>query len=758
MDPSSVRADDASAIERTTIAKEKLGKLTHIRIHPARVVIPESNRVRRGGYASVAVATLLPLEKSDRLPYGPGDDTSSLSTKDGTHVAVKRLTILDNTDLSGLLRAFVREIGIVASIRHPNIVRLLGFVEDIQGRIAWMIFPWEANGNIREFLSSRRLTVPERISLINDVVTGVEYLHSREPPIWHGDLKSLNILVNDEGGAVVTDFGSARVLSDRDTKRPNSEPVSLFEPTPIPDDDNGFTGSERPELITVLRALTGPAWSTRWASPERLNGQSPDLPSDIWALGWVCWEVMTDSLPFHGISNDANIILRVVTGKLPPIGENEHMAQIRALCGLLLDCWNPDPNRRPTASDCLRIISYMPMSVPPRSSQDDDTSISSFALLMALGQMHLRQSNQSTALQMLQHALDIARANAEEPRIAAALNGIGEIKILLNKPLEATSFYEEALDLSSRAGDDWEQANALHGLGRVYAQQDRIEEAISAHTDAKTVCVRIGNHLGEANALNRLGGLYVREQQYTEATSAYEAAKEIFNSIQNEQGKGASACGLGDVYSFQGRFEEAIPMYEEAREIFSRIGEDRGAGKATNYLAAVYRSQTRYSEAISEYEKALNIFSGMQGGEFGKLEALMGLGGIYKKQGQYQKTASTYNGILNIYAALGDQRGRAKAMIKLATVYRQQSRHSEAGPLFVEAEQICISLQDWVGKAKATRGLGLTLISEQRYAEAMPPLNDALLIFQLYGLSEAAAECTAILQRLDSQLASAQVE
>lgn len=65
-------------------------------------------------------------------------------------------------------QAFVREIGIVASIRHPNIVRLVGFVEDIQNGIAWMIFPWEANGNIREFLSLRQVTVPERISLVSD--------------------------------------------------------------------------------------------------------------------------------------------------------------------------------------------------------------------------------------------------------------------------------------------------------------------------------------------------------------------------------------------------------------------------------------------------------------------------------------------------------------------------------------------------------------------------------------------------------------
>ncbi|KIO31138.1 hypothetical protein M407DRAFT_49917, partial [Tulasnella calospora MUT 4182] len=48
-----------------------------------------------------------------------------------------------------------------------------------------------------------------------DIMSGIEYIHTREPPICHGDLKSLNILVDSECCAVLTDFGSARVLKDR---------------------------------------------------------------------------------------------------------------------------------------------------------------------------------------------------------------------------------------------------------------------------------------------------------------------------------------------------------------------------------------------------------------------------------------------------------------------------------------------------------------------------------------------------------------
>ncbi|KAG9021737.1 hypothetical protein FS837_007017, partial [Tulasnella sp. UAMH 9824] len=75
-----------------------------------------------------------------------------------------------------------------------------------------MVFSWEKNGNLREFVRSANWELPERVSLISDVAAGLGYLHRRNPPICHGDLKSLNILVNAENRAVITDFGSARAV------------------------------------------------------------------------------------------------------------------------------------------------------------------------------------------------------------------------------------------------------------------------------------------------------------------------------------------------------------------------------------------------------------------------------------------------------------------------------------------------------------------------------------------------------------------
>ncbi|KIO18468.1 hypothetical protein M407DRAFT_225548, partial [Tulasnella calospora MUT 4182] len=187
-------------------------------------------------------------------------------------------------------QTFANELHVLDGLDHPNIIKLAGFVEDIKNRIAWLVFPWEANGNVREFLLSGKWELPERVSLIKDVVDGLEYLHTRQPPIRHGDLKSLNILVNSDHRAVITDFGSARIQTEaRGSETTASSPRRQAASTNVPHYDGC------PE-VTVSTAnaeltLTGPGWSFRWAAPEILNEEDLCLASDIWALGWIAWEV-----------------------------------------------------------------------------------------------------------------------------------------------------------------------------------------------------------------------------------------------------------------------------------------------------------------------------------------------------------------------------------------------------------------------------------------------------------------------------------
>ncbi|KIO15715.1 hypothetical protein M407DRAFT_86831 [Tulasnella calospora MUT 4182] len=225
----------------------------------------------------------------------------------------------------------------MAQLLHRNIARLIGFVEDLEEGKAWIVMCWEPNGNVSEFLATGEWEIPERISLIKDTFAGIEYLHTRRPPICHGDLKSLNILVSVSYRAIITDFGSA--------PQPTDERIDRTQIT-IVASSNQLT-------------LTGPAWSLRWAAPEVALGEPQNLASDIWAAGWICWEVMTNKVPFPELNSEGAIVLKVVEGHVPVARENTQLSQIISLCSLMTDCWAFDPRNRPDFARCNREVKWM---------------------------------------------------------------------------------------------------------------------------------------------------------------------------------------------------------------------------------------------------------------------------------------------------------------------------------------------------------------------------------------------------------------
>lgn len=142
---------------------------------------------------------------------------------------------------------------------------------------------------------------------------GLNHLHSRDPPICHGDLKSvrlrifrdgpglkrhpcsfqLNILVNSQNHALITDFGSARKLESHPTGEKENNvagPAARGEPTLSQVQEQGLSLVQIEECGTFL-TLTGPVYTLRWAAPEVLEHEEFGLASDMWAFAWICWEV-----------------------------------------------------------------------------------------------------------------------------------------------------------------------------------------------------------------------------------------------------------------------------------------------------------------------------------------------------------------------------------------------------------------------------------------------------------------------------------
>ncbi|KIO23975.1 hypothetical protein M407DRAFT_26589 [Tulasnella calospora MUT 4182] len=156
-DQLSERGDDLS---RGTI--EALGSKYRIKLSAIKP-LGNGQLYGRGGKGDIILATLVPPE-----------DGSFIGATTSENVAVKNirplkskyqerflqvryvLVIGDSQRMIGNIsfKAFANELSILSTVSHMNIIKLIGFVEDAENWIAWFVFPWEAHGNIREFILS----------------------------------------------------------------------------------------------------------------------------------------------------------------------------------------------------------------------------------------------------------------------------------------------------------------------------------------------------------------------------------------------------------------------------------------------------------------------------------------------------------------------------------------------------------------------------------------------------------------------------
>ncbi|XP_024985033.1 uncharacterized protein LOC112520750 [Cynara cardunculus var. scolymus] len=118
-------------------------------------------------------------------------------------VVVKRLDPL----ASSYGNEFYKEIAILYSYSHKNIIPLLGFCEEANERI--VLFEHMVNGSLKEHVKSASLTWKQRLKICVEAARGLAYIHSSGADTRHsihGDIKSSSILLNDEWEAVISDL------------------------------------------------------------------------------------------------------------------------------------------------------------------------------------------------------------------------------------------------------------------------------------------------------------------------------------------------------------------------------------------------------------------------------------------------------------------------------------------------------------------------------------------------------------------------
>lgn len=181
---------------------------------------------------------------------------------DSRKVAVKVLYPQYSEDMAYIQR-FVREAKLALGLDDPHIVQVLNYGADRDVR--YLVMEYIEGKDLKEILNVRgRLPYQEALSIVSQIVQALS--RANERGIVHRDIKPQNLMITTEGIVKVLDFGIARMRTL----------PSLTQ--------SGFVGS--PDYI----------------SPEQAMGESVDIRSDIYSLGVVLYEMLTNSLPFKSSS------------------------------------------------------------------------------------------------------------------------------------------------------------------------------------------------------------------------------------------------------------------------------------------------------------------------------------------------------------------------------------------------------------------------------------------------------------------------
>jgi serine/threonine protein kinase len=227
-------------------------------------------------------------------------------------VAVKSLKIpFSNEDENGQnCKKLMGKISRWARLHHKNVLPLYGIVHNF-GHFPSLVTPWVNEGSLNDYIANHHLSLRSKLDIAKQVVAGVGYLHAHS--IVHGDISGLNILVDHQGRAQLSDFGVMMLLAEI--------PASI-QPS------GGIRSAVRwtdPQLFEVQKGENNPCILTE--------------QTDIYSIGSVLLQLLTGSIPYYDIKDNIRVLVLSSTGVKPKCPPDASVTS--AEWSFIQRCWSP---------------------------------------------------------------------------------------------------------------------------------------------------------------------------------------------------------------------------------------------------------------------------------------------------------------------------------------------------------------------------------------------------------------------------------
>lgn len=250
----------------------------------------------------------------------------------GTEIAVKKL--LNN--MGQAEKEFRVEVEAIGHVRHKNLVRLLGYC--VEGIHRMLVYEYINNGNLEQWLRGAMrqhgtLTWEARMKIVLGIAKALAYLHEAiEPKVVHRDIKSSNILIDEEFNGKLSDFGLAKLL-----------------------------GSGKSHIATRVMGTFG------YVAPEYANTGLLNEKSDVYSFGVLLLEAVTgrDPVDYSRPQDEVNLVewFKLMVGSRrteelvdPDIENKPSTRTLKRALIVALKSIDPDSEKRPKMGQVVRML------------------------------------------------------------------------------------------------------------------------------------------------------------------------------------------------------------------------------------------------------------------------------------------------------------------------------------------------------------------------------------------------------------------
>ncbi|KAL5538839.1 hypothetical protein UlMin_045138 [Ulmus minor] len=273
---------------------------------------------------------------------------------DGSIVAVKRSIAIGRNQID----QFINEVVILSQINHRNIVKLVGCCLETETPL--LVYEFISNGTLSDHVQTKdpesSLSWENRLSIACDIAGALAYMHSAASiPIFHRDIKSSNILLDDKFNAKIADFGTSRSV-------PN----------------------EKTHLTTAVQGTLG------YMDPGYFHSSQFTDKSDVYSYGVTLVELLTGENPFSYAKEETknlvatfitlsqeNQLVQILDSRVAMDAEEE---EIQAVAVLATRCLRLDGKKRPSMKQVSMELerlgknqTILEMDKEPQSFRDEDS-------------------------------------------------------------------------------------------------------------------------------------------------------------------------------------------------------------------------------------------------------------------------------------------------------------------------------------------------------------------------------------------------